>query len=218
MRLIGLVVVLALGVFARPLVGEAQQAGKVPRVGLLGTATPSLMAPWINAFRDGLRQHGYVEGQNVVIEYRWGEGKPDRFPGLVAELVRLKVDVIVTSGPHAIRAAQAGTSTIPIVMAVIDDPVEQGLVTSIGRPGGNLTGLSFQDSDLATKRVQLLREALPSVTRVAALWDSSSSGAPMKAMERAASSIGLVVHVLAIRRSSSWPRHSSLRTGRLSWP
>jgi putative ABC transport system substrate-binding protein len=156
MRRIGLVVVLALGVFVRPLVGEAQQAGKVPRVGLLGTATPSLMAPWISAFRDGLRQHGYVEGQNVVIEYRWGEGKPDRFPGLVAELVRLKVDVIVTSGPHAIRAAQAGTSTIPIVMAVIDDPVEQGLVTSFGRPGGNLTGLSFQDSDLATKRVQLL--------------------------------------------------------------
>ena len=158
-----------LALLAAPLGAEAQQAGKVPRVGLLGTATPSLMAPWITAFRDGLRQHGYVEGQNVVIEYRWGEGQPDRFPGLVAELIRLNVDVIVTSGPHAIRAAQAGTRTIPIVMAVIDDPVEQGFVTSFGRPGGNLTGVSFQDPDLVTKRVQLLREALPRVTRVAAL-------------------------------------------------
>src|SRR5262249_58697701 len=125
-----------------PSSAAAQQAAKVPRVGLLGTATPSLMAPWITAFRDDLREHGYVEGQNVVIEYRWGEGKPERFPGLVAELVRLKVDVIVTSGPHAIRAAQRATSTIPIVNSNIDDAVRPGHHSSFGRPGGNLTWLS----------------------------------------------------------------------------
>ena len=192
--------------FLIPLSAAAQQVAKVPRVGLLGTATPSLMAPWISAFRDGLRQHGYVEGQNVAIEYRWAEGNPERFPALVAELVGLKVDVIVTSGPHAIRAAQRATSTIPIVMAIIEDPVEQGFVSSLGRPGGNLTGLSFQDPDLATKRVQLLHEAIPSVIRVAALWDSSSSGLAMKAVERATSSIGLVLHVLEVRAAADFDR------------
>ena len=201
------VTVVAGGILAAPLAAETQQAGKVPRIGLLGTATPSLMASWISAFRDGLRQHGYVEGQNIIIEYRWGDGKPERFPGLVAELIGLKVDVIVTSGPHAIRAAQRATSTIPIVMAIIEDPVERGFVTSFGRPGGNLTGLSFQDPDLATKRVQLLHEAIPGVIRVAALWDSSSSGATaMKAVERAASSIGLVLHVLEVRAAADFDR------------
>jgi putative ABC transport system substrate-binding protein len=198
---------LALGLLAAPLAARAQQAAKVPRVGLLGTATPSLMAPWITAFRDGLREHGYVERQNVDIEYRWGEGKPERFPGLVAELVRLKVDVIVTSGPHAIRAAQRATSTIPIVMAIIDDPVDQGFVSSFGRPGGNLTGLSFQDPDLAVKRLQLLHEAIPSVIRVAALWDSSSfRPTGMRAVERAAPSIGLVLHVLEVRAATDFDR------------
>src|SRR5262249_2063904 len=193
--------------FPMPSSAAAQQAAKVPRVGLLGTATPSLMAPWITAFRDGLRERGYVEGQNVVIEYRWGEGKPERFPSLVAELVRLKVDVIVTSGPHAIRAAQRATNTIPIVMAIIDDPVEQGFVSSFGRPGGNLTGLSFQDPDLAMKRLQLLHEAIPSVIRVAALWDSSSFRPPaMRAVERAASSSGLVLHVLEVRAAADFDR------------
>jgi putative ABC transport system substrate-binding protein len=194
-------------VFFISLPAAAQQVARVPRIGLLGTATPSLMAPWITAFREGLREHGWVEGQSVVIEYRWGEGKPERFPGLVAELVGLKVDIIVTSGPHAIRAAQRATSTIPIVMAIIEDPVEQGFVSSFGRPGGNLTGLSFQDAELVTKRVQLLREAIPGVVRVAALWDSTSSGpTALKAVERAASSIGLVVQVLEVRTPQDFER------------
>jgi putative ABC transport system substrate-binding protein len=158
------------------------------------------MAPWITAFREGLREHGYVEGQSIIIEYRWGEGKPELFPGLVTELVGLKVDVIVTSGPHAIRAAQRATSTIPIVMAIIEDPVDQDFVRSFGRPGGNLTGLSFQDRELVTRRLQLLREAIPTATRVAAFWDSTSSGSTaLKAVEHAASSMGLVVQVLEVR-------------------
>ena len=190
-----------------PLPTAAQQVGKVPRIGLLGTATSALMAPWITAFREGLREHGYVEGHSIVIEYRWGDGKPERFPDLAAELVGLKVDVIVTSGPHAIRATQRATSTIPIVMAIIEDPVDQGFVRSFGRPGGNLTGLSFQDAELVTRRVQLLHEAIPTVTRVAALWDSTSSGSTaLKAMERAASSMGLVVQVLEVREAQDFER------------
>jgi len=189
-----------------PLPTAAQQ-GKVPRIGFLGTASPSLMAAWITAFREGLREHGYVEGQNIMIEYRWGEGKPERFPQLAAELVGLMVDVIVTSGPHAIRATQRATSKIPIVMAIIEDPVAQGFVKSLGRPGGNLTGLSFQDPELVTKRVQLIREAIPTVARVAALWDSTGSGAPqLRAVEQAALSMGLHVQVLEVRGANDLER------------
>jgi ABC-type uncharacterized transport system substrate-binding protein len=199
MRRIGLII-LTVSLTLAPLVVEAQQAGNMPRIGLLGTATPSLMSAWITAFREGLRERGYVEGQNVAIEYRWGEGKPERFPGLAAELVGLKVDVIVTSGPHAIRAARHATSTIPIVMAIVEDPVEQGFITSLAHPGGNLTGLSFQDSELVTRRLQLLREALPGVIRVAALWDSTArSPTALKAVEQAALSMGLVLQVLEVR-------------------
>src|SRR5712691_7700660 len=164
------------GLLAAPIAAEAQQAGKVFQVGFLGTATPSLMSAWLTAFREGLRERGYVEGKNISMQYRWGEGKPERFPGLAAELVGLKVDVIVTSGPHAIRAAQRATSTIPIVMAIVEAPAEQGFISSFARPGGNLTGLSFQDSELVTRRLQLLREAIPGIVRVAALWDSTASG------------------------------------------
>jgi len=111
------------GVLAVPVVA-AQQTGRMPRIGFIGTATPSLMSAWLTAFREGLRERGYIEGQNIAIEYRWGEGKPERFPGLAAELVGLRVDVLVTSGPHAIRAARHATNTIPIVMAIVEDPVE----------------------------------------------------------------------------------------------
>ena len=191
---------LTLGTLAGPLAAEAQQAGKTPRIGFLGTATPSLMSAWLIAFRKGLSERGYVEGQNIAIEYRWADGKPERFAGLVAELIGTKVDVIVTSGPHAIRAARYATSTIPIVMAIVEDPVEQGFVTSLARPGGNLTGLSFQDSELATRRLQLLREALPGVIRVAALWDSTArSATALKTVEQAAPSMGLVLQVLEVR-------------------
>src|SRR5262249_39353476 len=131
MRRIGLAVVLAIGLALVPIAAEAQSAGQVPRIGVLGTATPSLMSMWLAAFRDGRGEQGYVAGQNIAMEYRGGEGKPGRFPGLAADLVALGVAVIVPSGPHAIRAARQATSTIPIVMAIVEDPVEQGFVTSL---------------------------------------------------------------------------------------
>ena len=200
MRLIRLAVILAFSLILAPLAAEAQQTGKTPRIGFLGTATPSLMSAWLIAFREGLSERGYVEGQNIAIEYRWGDGKPERFAGLVAELIGTRVDVIVTSGPHAIRAARYATSTIPIVMAIVEDPVEQGFVASLAHPGGNLTGLSFQDSELVTRRLQLLREAFPDVIRAVALWDSTARGpTALKAVEQAAQSMGLVLQVLEVR-------------------
>jgi len=196
---------LAGGLLAAPLAAETRQPGQGPRIGFIATATSSLMSAWLKAFRDGLRERGYVEGQNIAIEYRWGEGKPELFPGIAAELVKLRVDVIVTSGPHAIRAAQRATSTIPIVMAVVEDPVEQGFVTSLAHPGGNLTGVSFQDAEVVIKRLQLLREALPKVSRLAVLWDSVRPDA-FKAVERAAASLGLVPQVLEVRREQDLER------------
>ncbi len=188
------------GLLAAPLAAEAQTAGKVYRVGFLGTATPSLMSAWLTAFREGLRERGYVEGKNIAMEYRWGEGKPERFPGLAAELVKLKVDVIVTSGPQAVRAVQHATTTIPIVMAIIEDPVERGFVTSLAHPGGNTTGLSFQDSELVTRRLQLLKEVLPDVIRVGVLWNPTGDDrTALKAVVGAATSLGLSLQILDVR-------------------
>jgi putative ABC transport system substrate-binding protein len=188
------------GLLAAPLAAEAQPAGKVYRVGFLGTATPSLMSAWLTAFREGLRERGYVEGKNIAMEYRWGEGKPERFPGLAAELVKLKVDLILTSGSQAVRAVQHATTTIPIVMAVIENPVERGFVTSLARPGGNITGLSFQDSELVTRRLQLLKEVLPGVIRVGVLWNSTDDDrTALKAVEAAATSLGLSLQILDVR-------------------
>ena len=204
---IAVVTVVMLGIIFGPITADAQQTGTMPRIGFLGTATPSLMSVWLTALRDGLRERGYVEGRNLGIEYRWGEGKPERFPALAAELVALKVDVIVTSGPHAIRAAQRATSVIPIVMAIIEDPVEQGFVTSFARPGGNLTGLSFQDQELATLRLQMLHQALPGLVRVAALWDSTASGAnALQSVKRAAASMGLSLQILEVRAAQDLER------------
>jgi putative ABC transport system substrate-binding protein len=132
------IITLAVGLFLAAITAEAQPA-KVPRIGFLGTATASLMSVWLTAFREGLRERGWVDGQNLAIEYRWGEGKPERFPGLAAELVGLPVDVIVTSGSQAVRAAQQASDTVPIIMAVIQEPVGLGLVQSLARPGGNTT-------------------------------------------------------------------------------
>ncbi len=187
------------GLLAAPLAAEAQQTGKIYRIGFLGTATRSLMSTWLTAFREGLRERGYVEGESVAIEYRWGEGQPERFPGLAAELVKLQVDVIVTSGPQAVRAVQHATNTIPIVMAVIQDPVEMGFVASLARPGGNITGLSFQDSQLVSRCLQLLKEAIPDVSRVAALWDPTGDPAHLRAVETAARSLGLILQILEVR-------------------
>src|SRR5712692_5133480 len=157
------------GLLAAPLAAEAQQAGKVPRIGFLAlnrAANPHLP----EAFRQGLRDLGYVEGRNVVIEYRDAEGNLERLPALAAELVALKVDVIVVGGRlHALAAKQA-TRTLPIVFAAVADPVGSGLVTSLARPGGNVTGLSNLAPDLVGKCLELLKEAVPGVSRVAVLW------------------------------------------------
>ncbi len=165
---------LTLGTLALPLAAEAQQAGKVYRIGYLGTSSPSLEPHYVEAFRQKLRDLGYIEGQNSVIEYRWAEGQDDRLPGLAAELVRLKADVIVTTGTPGTLAAKQATKTIPIVMASSGNPVQSGLGASLNRPGGNVTGLSIFAPELEGKRLELLKEAVPRLSRVALLWNPAN--------------------------------------------
>jgi putative ABC transport system substrate-binding protein len=161
--------------FALCQIAEAQQPAKVSRIGYLTSATLDGRLARIEAFRQGLRELGYVEGKNIVIEWRSAEGKLDRLPALVAELVRLKVDIIVTSGPTATRAAKEATNTIPIVMAQDPDPVGNKFVASLARPGGNITGLSSLTSDLSGKRLELLKEILPKLSRTAVLGTSTNT-------------------------------------------
>jgi len=155
---------------------QAQQAAKVPRIGFLGATSASTNAARMEAFRLGLRELGYTAGKNVVIEYRWAEGKSERLPDLAAELVRVKVDVIVTAGPAATRPAQQATSTIPIVMAFDNDPVGSGFIASLARPGRNITGLSALAPELSGKRLELLKEVAPKVSRVAVFGTSTQPG------------------------------------------
>ena len=162
---------------------EAQQAKKVPRIGFLGGNSRSTNPARIEAFRQGLRELEYVEGKNIVIEWRYAEGKPDRLPALAAELVHLKVDVIVTAGPPPTRAAKQATSTIPIVMALDDDPVGSGFAASLARPGGNITGLSTLDPELSGKQLELLKEIVPKLSRVGVLGDVTRPGTPQALRE-----------------------------------
>jgi putative tryptophan/tyrosine transport system substrate-binding protein len=155
---------------------EAQQPKKVPRIGFLNALFPTTSPARIKAFQQGLRDVGYVEGKNIVIEYRYAERKIDRLPALAAELVRLKVDVIVTSASQETRAAKVATSTIPIVMINEPDPVGTGFVASLARPGGNITGLSTLSPELSGKRLELLKEIIPKLARVAVLGNSTSPG------------------------------------------
>ena len=164
-----LTAVLALGLLAAPLTAEAQRAGKVPVIGVMEGPAPGLNQPVREAFRQGLEQHGWVEGRNLVIEYRSAEGRTERFPELVAELVRLKVSVILVAGEPMIIAARQATATIPIVMAAVGDPVGRGFVASLARPGGNITGVSNMAVEMTGKWVELLKEAVPKATKVAAL-------------------------------------------------
>jgi ABC-type uncharacterized transport system substrate-binding protein len=157
------------GILAVPLAAEALQAGKVPRIGYVSTnlaAVPHL----VEAFRQGLRELGYVEGRNIVIEYRSAEGHLERFPSLVAELVALQVDVILVANTRAALAAEQATRTLPIVFASVPDPVKEGLVKSLARPGGNITGVSILAAELVGKRLELLKQAVPRATRIAVLW------------------------------------------------
>jgi putative tryptophan/tyrosine transport system substrate-binding protein len=162
------------GALATPLAAGAQQAGKVWRVGILSTGSASSGLPLTKVFQEQLRELGYIEGQNVVFEFRYADGDNDRLPGLAEELVRLKVDVLVTAGTPAAVAAKNATSMIPIVTAIVADPVGAGLVTSLARPGGNVTGIANLDDELAGKRLALLMEAVPGLSRVAIMWKTGN--------------------------------------------
>src|SRR5688572_30310497 len=179
---------------------EAQQPARIHRIGILIASSASVYSARVEALRRRLRELGYVEGKNIVIEYRYAEGKGERLPDLVAELVRLKVDVIVTSGSANLPAK--ASATIPIVFAGSADPVGTGLVSSLGRPGGNITGLSNMAPDLDGKRLELLKEAVPKVARVAFLWGGSGGSRgnlPLTDMEAAAKALGLKLLSLEVR-------------------
>ena len=184
-------------------VAQAQQPAKVPRIGIVTVQPLSAIASRHEAFRQGLRELGYVEGKNIVIEYRSAEGKFDRLPALMAEIVRLKVDVILSHGPTTTRAAKQATSKIPIVMAQDPDPIGNGFVTSLARSGGNITGLSSLTTDLSGKRLELLKEILPKLSRVALFGTSSNQGnaQSQKETEIAATALGLKVQYLDILRA-----------------
>lgn len=177
------------------------QAKKLPRVGFLGNSTPALEANLVEAFRLGLRDFGYNEGEDIVIEYRWAEGRYDRFPALLAELLALKVDVIVTAGTPAALAVQKATKTVPFVMVAVGDPVGTGLVKSLGRPGGNITGLTSIAPELEGKRLELLREVMPKVSHVAVFWNPVNpfQQTSMKELGAAADPMGIKVLSLAAR-------------------
>jgi putative tryptophan/tyrosine transport system substrate-binding protein len=208
MRRIGLAVVLAVSLVLEPLAAEAQASEKVYRIGVLETIPPAPNAPNLDAFRQGLRELGYVEGQTFVIEYRSADGRPERFPGLATELVRLKVDLIVTRGTPAVLAAKNATGSIPIVMAASGDPVGGGIVSSLARPGGNVTGLSTIGIELAGKRVELLKETIPRIARIAQLANMSSpaSAANWRQIEVAARSLGLEPQLLDVRTPEDFAR------------
>ena len=161
---------------AWPLAARAQQVGKTPQIGYLGVSSPSLEPHYVEAFRQKLRELGHVEGKNIAIEYRWAEGQDDRLPNLASELVRLKPDVIVTTGTPGAVAAMQATKTIPIVMASSADPVGSGLVASLARPGGNVTGFTILGPELEGKRLELLKQAVPGLSRLAVLWNPSNPG------------------------------------------
>jgi len=180
---------------------EAQQPTKIPRIGYLSVTSRSTSPGRVEAFRQGLRDLGYVEGKTIVIEWRFAEGKPDRLPTLAAELVRLKVDVIVSGGSTATRPAKEATSSIPIIMSQDNDPVGNGFVASLARPGGNITGLATLRSELSGKRLELLKEIVPKLSRVAILGSSTNPGNAelLKETELAAGAFGVKLQYLDVR-------------------
>lgn len=197
------ITVLTVGLLASGLAAGAEHSAGIPRIGFLGMDS-GMQAMRLAAFQDGLRELGYVDGRNIVIDYRWAEGHFDRLPQLAAELAALKVDVIVTAAPPSVRAAQRATTTIPIVM-MAHDPVGMGFVESLARPGGNITGLAFQDSELSTKRLDLLRQAVPNFTRVAVLWNKEGGGgAAVEAVATAARTLGFQVLVLEVKEPADF--------------
>ena len=201
------VAALALALFAAPFAAEAQQTKKVPRVGVLGGQSPEL-APSILALRQGLSELGYVEGQNIAIEWRWAQGKIERYPDLAAELVKLKVDIIVAATAPGAQAAQRATRTIPIVMGFVSDPVGLGLVANLARPGGNITGLAVPTAEIVGKRLQLLREVAPTGARIAVLIDPNhrDNSADLRGTEAAARALGVQLQVWEARSGGELDR------------
>ena len=185
---------------AWPLAARAQQTEKQPAIGFLGSSTPTAMSQWVAAFVGRLRDLGWIDGRTVTIEYRWAEGRSSRAAEIAAEFVRLKVDVIVTYGTSPVLAAKQATSVIPIVFAAANDPVGAGLVASLARPDGNVTGLSVQQIDAAGKRLELLREVVPGLRRLAILANVGNPASEMGEAQVAARTVGLEVTTIEIRR------------------
>jgi putative ABC transport system substrate-binding protein len=190
---------------AWPLAARAQQTGTGPRIGYLGTSSPSLERHLVDAFRQRLRELGHVDGENITIEYRWTEGRDDRLASLAAELVRLQPDVIVTSGTPGTLAAKQATSTIPIIFASSGNPVQGGLVAGYARPGGNVTGFTILGPDLEGKRLQILKETVSGLSRIAVLWNPTNPGLTAgyyQQMRDAATALGVTVQASAeVRRA-----------------
>ena len=181
---------------------QAQQSGKISRIGYVRVVgVPSIPGPNVEAFRQGLKDLGYVEGKNILTEFRYAEGKPDRVPSLVAELVRLKVDILISGDDTTLRAAKEATKTIPIVMVINQDPVATGLVDSLARPGGNITGISRLTRELSGKRLELLTEVVPGIVRVGILWDVTAEGPNIsfKEYESAARALKIQLQSLEVR-------------------
>jgi len=197
-----LVVALVLSSIAAPLAVDAQRPEKLYRIGMLERTSTAINAANLEGFRQGLRELGYVEGKSFVIEYRSADGRDERFPSLAAELVRLKVDLILTRGTSAALAAKDATGTIPVVITGVGDPVGQGVVASLARPGANVTGLSTLVTEIYAKRVGLLKELVPGAVRLAALINMSNPASPpqWKEVERATRSLGLQAQLLDVRK------------------
>jgi ABC-type uncharacterized transport system substrate-binding protein len=198
---VGIVITLILSLLTVPRTAKTQQAGGTVTIGYLGNASPALEATLVAAFREGLRQLGYVEGQNLVITYRWAEGQQEQHAVLAQELVRLQPDVILTAGTPGIFAAKHATPSIPIVTAIAGDPVAAGLVASLAKPGGNVTGLSTLATELEGKRLELFKQAVPTLSRVAALLNPANPFTPIawKAMQPAAEALGVRLQPVEVR-------------------
>jgi len=200
-RTVTLILALGLGLLVAPFATDAQQSGKVARIGFLGNSTAALEANLVGPFREGLRDLGYDEGRNILIEYRWAEGKYERFPALLAELIALKVEVIVSAGTPAALAVKKATTSIPFVMVAVGDPIGTGLVASLARPGGNITGLTSIAAELEGKRLELLREVIPKLSYIAVLWNPASpfSVVAEKEVQAAAQVLRMRVQSLGVR-------------------
>jgi putative ABC transport system substrate-binding protein len=196
----------AAGAAAWPMAARAQQGGKTPKIGFLGTGSPQGFGR-IEGFRQGLRDLGYVEGRTIAVEYRWAEGRYERLPELAAELIRAKVDLIVTHATPGSLAAKRATTTIPIVMALVGDPVTGGIVESVAKPGGNITGQSFFNAELRMKRIELLKEIAPRIARVAVILnaDNQAAESEFKAMETAAKSLNMELQPYRLRYPGDLP-------------